>query len=1267
MKISKWFLFGCMVAAFQFSGCSNGEGDSDNAQNGDNSGNENPGTDDPGTDDPGTDDPGTDEPDDKPVCGDGKVEGGETCDDGGKDNGDGCSSECEVEPGYVCDASGCELTCGNGKPNEGEACDDGNRASGDGCSSECEVEPGYVCDASGCELACGNGKENEGETCDDGNRASGDGCSSKCKIEAGYLCPTFGAMCYEVPVESYCGDGIVDPASEVCDDGNDYSDDGCYECAVEAGWRCVTGDWGLSSCYRRACGDSIVDQEPELGFNEVCDHGRNNVAEDKAYGKDVCVAKTCVYAPYCGDGNVDEAFGEACDNGSDADGVSLNTATYNGCMADCTLAPYCGDGKVEPGIENCDDGGQIDGDGCSAKCMREEGWLCPAVGGACKELECGNGILAEGESCDDDNHTNGDGCDSNCRPEAGYKCIGFEVACTECVAKGVQCMKVSYGDGKLDVDGYEECDDGNLNNGDGCSSVGHVEPGYVCPTAGARCVAKTCGDSILAFGEECDDGNVTSGDGCSSRCKSEPNWRCPTPGKPCVKGTCGDGYVDAGEECDSGTANDTKSGCSSACKLEAGYECLSLGAYSDKSLAACKKITCGDGKILVTDGYSTYEQCDLGSTLGGTTGCSTDCRVMAGYHCITEDDGSMTCHEGVCGDGHVDVGEQCDDHNLKAGDGCDPSCKIEAVFEQTADGSYRPICGDGITVWDAGEECDDGNLASGDGCSSQCKREAGYACTEYSNELPPTIKLNVTHRDFRGYYSVHNSEINRFCKSSSDASPVDGCITNAMVSAYRDNFRAKAGHPDFERINASYVNNPVNQNAGVTAYRLGADGVPEFFQSGSTGITKNSFQMWYRDFPGINKTIKKQLTLNKQSDGSYQYYSSAFFPIDNEGYGNESNNHNFHFTSHIQTYFKYRGNNEKLTFNGDDDVFVYVNGVKAIDLGGCHSATSASFTLTGKEQTKVVDGTTYKYKYNGTYDLYENGIYSINFYQAERKTDGSNFQLTLAGFMDMGTTTCSSICGDGLIVGDEECDYGSASTADWELYGCDKTTCQNKPKCGNGRIESGEFCDNGNLCAGNASAACTGITVKTDAACINCEYASCGNGTKEAYEECDPKDATHAGLAAGQRCLSTCKISRCGDGYVDADAGEKCDDGNTNNNDACTTKCDVPSCGDGIVSDYLGEVCDDGENTGDYGTCGLGCAYLAPYCGDGKVEPGKEDCDLGKDKNDGSYNGCTSECKFFGCGDGVIQTEFGEECDNGASNGTDNKCDNTCLKVSIIY
>ncbi len=72
-----------------------------------------------------------------PACGNGFVESGEECDDGNTDDGDGCSSTCEIEStGPV---------CGNGIVETGEECDDGNLINGDGCSATCLDEVNVDC------------------------------------------------------------------------------------------------------------------------------------------------------------------------------------------------------------------------------------------------------------------------------------------------------------------------------------------------------------------------------------------------------------------------------------------------------------------------------------------------------------------------------------------------------------------------------------------------------------------------------------------------------------------------------------------------------------------------------------------------------------------------------------------------------------------------------------------------------------------------------------------------------------------------------------------------------------------------------------------------------------------------------------------------------------------------------------------------------------------------------------------------------------------
>lgn len=95
--------------------------------------------------------------------------------------------------------------------------------------------------------------------------------------------------------------------------------------------------------------------------------------------------------------------------------------------------------------------------------------------------------------------------------------------------------------------------------------------------------------------------------------------------------------------------------------------------------------------------------------------CSNLCRIETGFVCTGT--APTTCYE-ICGDG-LDIGTfECDDQNLKNGDGCSSDCKVERGWQCLGGGPKKrdkcnEICGDGI---DLGKlQCDDGNLISGDG------------------------------------------------------------------------------------------------------------------------------------------------------------------------------------------------------------------------------------------------------------------------------------------------------------------------------------------------------------------------------------------------------------------------------------------------------------------------------------------------------------------------------------------------------------------------
>ena len=165
-----------------------------------------------------------------PVCGDAllDLDSGESCDDGNTEDGDGCSSTCQIEP---------QPTCGDGLVDENEQCDDGNTGHGDGCNSDCELEP---------EPGCGDGElDTEHEMCDDGNNENGDGCNSDCEYEEN---PCDGVSC---PQGYTCdGEGTCQPPPDgtACDDGDPTTVNDAYNS-------------GQCQGQPKDCGDKVVNSQ----------------------------------------------------------------------------------------------------------------------------------------------------------------------------------------------------------------------------------------------------------------------------------------------------------------------------------------------------------------------------------------------------------------------------------------------------------------------------------------------------------------------------------------------------------------------------------------------------------------------------------------------------------------------------------------------------------------------------------------------------------------------------------------------------------------------------------------------------------------------------------------------------------------------------------------------------------------------------------------------------------------------------------------------
>jgi fibro-slime domain-containing protein len=582
-----------------------------------------------------------------------------------------------------------------------------------------------------------------------------------------------------------------------------------------------------------------------------------------------------------------------------------------------------------------------------------------------------------------------------------------------------------------------------------------------------------CGDGERQAVEACDDGNRRGGDGCAADCMMvEEDFRCPIPGAACAPLVCGDSRVDSPEQCDDNNAS-SLDGCSADCELEPGWVCLQPGV-------ACSAAECGDGIV------AGFEQCDDGGTALGD-GCSSSCQLEDGFECETP---NVPCTPISCGDGQKEGTEQCDDGNPTPFDGCDGRCNNEP---DCSGGTCQSVCGDGVILPSTDEACDDGNTVGGDGCSAQCEIEEGFTCTTVELELPEELLVPVIYRDFRSRQSGEG---------------VDPTF-----------------HPDFNPA-------PTGAHLGITTNQLDAEGKPVFNESGD-GIGEggwpadsDSFAAWYRTSPTLvadgNIEVLGELMLTRPDPGlpnRYQFSSSSFFPLDDDGWELEapplqelplSNGHNFGFTTEVHYFFVYQGD-EVLSFEGDDDLWVFVDGRLCMDIGGIHPAVSGVMSFdpavvdANAARQAIVDACI------ANLGLQVGKVYEVSIFHAERHVTQSNFKLTLDGFVTE-RSECNSVCGDGIRTRFEFCDDGAAQNTG-EYGRCNESCTALGPHCGDGVVQGElENCDDGENLGGvnGCNPDCTSGPF-------------CGDGVRQPDlgESCD---AGEENGAQGSGCSDECEI-----------------------------------------------------------------------------------------------------------------------------------------------
>lgn len=250
-----------------------------------------------------------------------------------------------------------------------------------------------------------------------------------------------------------------------------------------------------------------------------------------------------------------------------------------------------------------------------------------------------------------------------------------------------------------------------------------------------------------------------------------------------------------------------------------------------------------------------------------------------------------------------------------------------------------------------------------------------------------------------GYYNKMSGNCNSLIYDTFVASNGSRTIRNTSADGFSANFKNAKTYANISNAydlawyllntiyqadtNMTTVTGTDGQTHSVPIYGMAVDAYKSIVLT-DNGAGTYSFEAGYSDNP---KYVDYDRTNGTISQGTGGTATVGFYPLDKLGYEQSGlltktsaidATHNGSFTLRGESQFVYKeASNLYFTFTGDDDVYMYINGTLALDLGGAHGRNSKTVNLNDLDATK--------------YGLKEGQVATFTFFYMERCSDASTF------------------------------------------------------------------------------------------------------------------------------------------------------------------------------------------------------------------------------------------------------------------------------------